>query len=189
MKKNLLIVALFTLLLSSAPIWSQTAKSANWRGIESASKISENTKLYLIDFYTSWCGWCKRMDSDVFTNPTIVKLLDKYYIPVKFNAEGQSQFSWNGVKYSGAAVPPGGRPSLHSFTKAMLGKQLGFPSFAICNTDQSTLTILQGYQPADELIIILWYFASGDYHKYSYEKYQSIFDKDIKQKMEASLKD
>ncbi len=163
-------------------------RQIEWTTIENASKMKDNTKLYFVDFYTNWCGWCKRMDKDVFTDSTVIKLMSRFYVPVKFNAEGNSEFVWKGTKYVGTPVPPNGRPTLHSFTRSMLGSQLGFPSFVIYSKNQSTLNIIQGYQPAEDLVKILWYFASGDYNKYNYEKYQTIFDKEIRPKMEASLK-
>ena len=141
-------------------------KQIEWTTIENASQLKDNTKLYFVDFYTHWCGWCKRMDKDVFTDSTVIKLINRYYVPVKFNAEGNSEFVWKGTKYVGTPVPPGGRPTLHSFTRSMLGKQLGFPSFVIYDRNRSTLNVIQGYQPADDLVKILWYFASGDYNKY-----------------------
>ena len=64
---------------------------------------------------------------------------------------------------------------------------MGFPSFGLFNTNQSRLTIVQGYQSADELVVILWYFASGDYKRYAFEKYQQIFDKEIRPKMNEKL--
>lgn len=192
---------LLTLTIASCGLWAQksvatTAKNmtANprnqiqWTTIENASQMKDNTKLYFVDFYTNWCGWCKRMDKDVFSDTTIIKLMNRYYVPVKFNAEGNSEFSWKGTKYVGTPVPPNGRPTLHSFTRTMLGNQMGFPSFIVYGKDRSTITVLQGYQPVEDLTIVLWYFASGDYRKYSYEKYQSIFEKEIRPKMNAALR-
>lgn len=181
MKKILLIIAacLFTMNLQA---------QVKWESIEQASQSpNPEKKAYFIDFYTTWCGWCKKMDKETFTNPTVIKLLNKYYIPVKFNAEGDAEFKWNGVKYNNASTTAGGRPNTHTFVRTMLGQQMGFPSFVFCSSDKSLLTIAQGYQTADELIMVLWYFASGDSKKYPYETYQRIFDKEIKPEMERAL--
>jgi len=40
----------------------------------------------MIDFYTDWCGWCKRLDRDTFPDKTVIKLLQNF-IPLKLNAE------------------------------------------------------------------------------------------------------
>lgn len=165
------------------------AQQVEWKTIEQAAKTDSktNAKLYFVDFYTSWCGWCKKMDRETFANPIVAKILNTYYIPVKFDAEGGSEFTWRGTKYANMASAPGMRPSTHSFAKAVLGTQMGFPSFGIFNSDQSKLTIIQGYQSANDFIVMLWYFASGDNRRYPFDKYQKIFDKDIRPVMNQKL--
>ena len=69
----------------------------------------------------------------------------------------------------------------------MLGTQMGFPSFGLFNSNQSKLTIIQGYQTADDFIVMLWYFASGDNRRYPFDKYQKIFDKEIRPVMNQKL--
>lgn len=180
MKKIFTIFLLFALL---SPITH--AQSIHWNTIEKAAPAENNNgkKLYFVDFFTNWCGWCKRMDRETFTDATVAKILNKYYIPVKFNAEGNADFTWKNIRYTNTSTAPGQRPSVHSFAKYILGKQIGFPSFVIFAADQSPLTILQGYKTKDELPVILWYFCSGDYLKYSYEQYLKIFDKEIRPTM------
>ena len=183
-KKILLLVSLATLLCGTIQ-----AQQVEWKTIEQAAKTDtkSNARLYFVDFYTSWCGWCKKMDRETFSNPVVAKILNTYYIPVKFDAEGSSEFTWKGNKYSGATTAPGSRRGTHSFAKAVLGTQMGFPSFGLFNSNQSKLTIIQGYQPADELIMALWYFASGDNKRYSYDSYRKIFNKEIRPSMNKKL--
>ena len=83
MKKRLFLLTVFTLSLFCS------FAQVKWTTIEKASTI-HNDKLYMVDFYTSWCGWCKKMDNETFSNPIVVKILNKYYNPVKFNAEGNA---------------------------------------------------------------------------------------------------
>lgn len=184
--KKILGILLLTCLMGSLAMAQKN--NIQWTTIESASQLKENKKMYFVDFYTTWCGWCKRMDKDVFSDSTIIKIMNKYYVPVKFNAEGTSEFTWKGTKYTGTEVPRGVRPVLHSFSKAMLGKRMGFPSFVIYDKSQATIMLLEGYQPVEDLTIVLWYYASGDNKKYSFEKYKTIFEKDIRPVMNASLK-
>ena len=160
-----------------------------WKTIEQASKTEakSNTKLYFVDFYTSWCGWCKKMDRETFKDPVVAKILNTYYIPVKFDAEGNAEFTWQGTKYTNTAAAPGARPNTHNFAKTVLGAKMGFPSFGLFGTDQRRLTIIQGYQSAADLVMMLWYFASGDNKKYPFDKYQQIFDKEIRPVMNDKL--
>jgi len=53
-------------------------------GLEAAAR---DNKLVLIDVYTDWCGWCKRLDRDTYTNRSVIELLNSQFICVKLNAE------------------------------------------------------------------------------------------------------
>jgi thioredoxin-related protein len=185
MKIKILVFALLCILLGNQAY----SQKVEWKTIEQAAKTDSksNTKLYFVDFYTSWCGWCKKMDRETFTDPTVALILNKYYIPVKFDAEGNSEFTWRGNKYSNVATAPGNRPSTHSFAKKVLGAKMGFPSFGLFKTDQAQLTVLQGYQSASDLVVILWYFASGDNKRYAFDNYSKIFDKEIRPTMNEKL--
>ena len=84
MKKTVL------LLLLAALLGVNVQAQVNWQTIEQASKVDTRTnkKLFFIDFSTSWCGWCKKMDRETFSDPVVAAILNKYYIPVHFDAEG-----------------------------------------------------------------------------------------------------
>jgi uncharacterized protein YyaL (SSP411 family) len=49
-------------------------------------------KLVIVDVYTDWCGWCKRMDQTIYSNSAIAGL-SRQHAFVKVNAEdgGQGQ--------------------------------------------------------------------------------------------------
>ena len=168
----------FTFLLS--PFTSLRAQ-VKWPTIEEAASETIGTKLYFIDFYTSWCGYCKKMDRETFTDPTVAKILNKYYYPVKFNAEGTNTFVWFGKTYNPASA---GRNRTHEFAKGVQG----YPTFNLFTADGKLFQSIPGYVAAKDFTVILWYLASGDYNRYSYEQYQKIFDKDIRPTMEKALK-
>lgn len=47
-------------------------------------------KLVVADVYTDWCGWCKKMDTTIYSDPAIVAL-SKHQVFVKLNAEDRGQ--------------------------------------------------------------------------------------------------
>ncbi|BCM94327.1 thiol:disulfide interchange protein DsbD [Abditibacteriota bacterium] len=51
------------------------------------SKSMATGKPLFIDIYTDWCGWCKRLDSDVYPDPR-VQQMSASFVMLKLNAEG-----------------------------------------------------------------------------------------------------
>ena len=154
MKKALIFLFVATIMACSSNA------QVNWKTIEQASQVNtkSNNKMFFIDFSTSWCGWCKKMDRETFSDPVVSAILNKYYIPVHFDAEGSSTFTWNGTKYSNTQAP-GQRAQTHPFTRAILGQKIGYPSFAIFNRNGGLTQILQGYQGAYDFSMVLWYLV------------------------------
>lgn len=182
MKKALIFLFVATIMACSSNA------QVNWKTIEQASQVNtkSNNKMFFIDFSTSWCGWCKKMDRETFSDPVVSAILNKYYIPVHFDAEGSSTFTWNGTKYSNTQAP-GQRAQTHPFTRAILGQKIGYPSFAIFNRNGGLTQILQGYQGAYDFSMVLWYFCSGDSQRYTFDEYQNIFQEEIKPDMMKKL--
>lgn len=44
----------------------------NWDEAQKAA--ASGGKLIMVDFFTDWCGWCKRLDKDTYTNADVIKL-------------------------------------------------------------------------------------------------------------------
>ena len=44
-------------------------------------------KLVLVDFWTPWCGWCKRLEEDVYSDEDIAKFVSDHFVPVKVNGD------------------------------------------------------------------------------------------------------
>jgi thioredoxin-related protein len=44
-------------------------------------------KLVMVDLYTDWCGWCKRLDKDVYAKPDVQSKLTKNFVSLKINPE------------------------------------------------------------------------------------------------------
>ncbi|MFT3677788.1 MAG: thioredoxin family protein [Chitinophagaceae bacterium] len=53
---------------------------------------AKDNKLLLINFYTSWCIPCKKLDKLIFQNDSIKQILGKDYILLRYNAENDTVF-------------------------------------------------------------------------------------------------
>lgn len=63
-------------------------KAVAWQtDFTKASKAaSKSNKPMMVDFYTTWCGWCKKLDSDTYTNSQVVELSQKF-VTVKVDGD------------------------------------------------------------------------------------------------------
>ncbi len=54
---------------------------------EGFTKAQKEKKIALIDAYTDWCGWCKKMDRDTYAKPSVAEKIKDRFVPIKFNPE------------------------------------------------------------------------------------------------------
>jgi thiol:disulfide interchange protein len=53
---------------------------------EALNTAKSQNKPVMVDFYTDWCGWCKKLDSDTYSNSKVQALADKF-VCVKVNGD------------------------------------------------------------------------------------------------------
>jgi thiol:disulfide interchange protein len=76
---------------TSTPI-EPVSGSISWeRSLTRATETAKaENKVIIVDVYTDWCGWCKRMDEDIYSNPKVVGL-SQQEIFLKLDAEDGGQ--------------------------------------------------------------------------------------------------
>jgi len=102
---GLVAVGLIGFLASSNDASTHNAGGATitWHSFDEGLALAarENKKV-LVDVYTDWCVWCKKMDEEVYTDDQIGKIVEKDFIAVKFNPEGQEVVTINNERLNGS---------------------------------------------------------------------------------------
>ncbi|MGC8915840.1 MAG: thioredoxin family protein [Thermoanaerobaculum sp.] len=55
------------------------------------AKASAEGKLVMVDFYTDWCRWCRRLDETTLADPQVGATLREGFVAVRLNAEAEGK--------------------------------------------------------------------------------------------------
>lgn len=125
-----------------------------WYTIEEAQQLNpDNKKVYFVDVYTDWCGWCKRMDKATFEQEEIQNYLKQNFIPVKFNAEQKEAVEFLGKTYN--YNPNVGRKGTHDWARMVLGGRMSYPSFAFVDGSGEVIEVSKGFKTPDKFMPVL----------------------------------
>lgn len=154
----------FFLLLAFLTIASVNAQKINWMTMNEAlaAQANEPKKIFM-DVYTKWCGPCKMLDRNTFSNKNVIAYVNKHYYAVKFNAEGTEEITYQDFTYSNPNYKPErkGRNATHFFADAL--RLQGYPSLVFFENDGNLIQALPGYKTPEQLEVYLKMIASDDY--------------------------
>ena len=170
---NKLMVTAVVLLFSLISISSFAQKKINWMTWEQMiEKQKVEKRKVVIDLYTDWCGWCKRMDKTTFVNPVIVDYVNKHYYAVKFNAEQKKELKYDGIVYKFVGS---GRRGYHEFAAALTQNNLSYPTYVFLDEDINLLQVIPGYQDAKTFEYIINFFGEDHFKTTSWAKFEKEF--------------
>lgn len=158
------IIVVFGLVVVSANIGDKKRTEnpgvLTWSTFEDAFvRAKRENKKIILDIYTTWCGWCKKMDAEVYGNFDIAQIIDKHFIPVKLNAESSERITF-------------GSQSMTEREFAQALGVTGYPTTVFFDQEGKPITLVPGYFSATEFQKILTYFGEDHHKKIPYEKFQ-----------------
>ncbi len=112
-----------------------------WMKFEEAiAENAKNPKMILVDVYTDWCGWCKKMDKETFTDPKVIEYINSKFYAVKMNAEDTKRtFEFMGKTYNEAQMAAAMRVN-------------SYPNFVIIEPKLQNIAQMPGYRQPTEFL-------------------------------------
>lgn len=144
---------------------------------EGLIKANQNSsKLILLDVYTHWCGPCKSLSRNL-NHPEVAKVINQYFHPVKFNAEGNEKVHFLDKGFINQDFDPNktqGRNATHPFAFFIASVQgrLGYPTLVFLKNDGKEHYPVPGVFEPQELIYLLYYMAENHYKKMGFPQFK-----------------
>lgn len=141
---------------------------------ELQAKMQQNPKKVIIDFYTGWCGWCKKMEASTYTNPSLVKYINNNYYAVKFDAERQDAFTFQGKEYH---YDPQSKANTFAVELMKINNPQGmsYPTTVFMMENFQQPTAIPGYRDVKEMQLFLTFFGDNAYRHQTYDNYSKSF--------------
>ena len=127
-KVQLMFVAAFVALSISAG--AQGVKFEKGTFAEAVAKAKKENKLVFVDFYTTWCGPCKKMDKEIFPKEIVGSYFNEKFVSIKIDAE-----KGEGIQLA------------EKYTVK------GYPTMLVLNSDESEKDRLVGATPDAEFLV------------------------------------
>ncbi len=163
--KNFLASVIFVVLaLAISSFWNpkSTTTGIKWYTIEEMNKLQQKKpRKIVVDVYTDWCGWCKKMDKSTFADQAVGEYVNKNYYAVKLDAESNKKVLFNGKVLTERELAS----SIFAAT--------GYPTTVYLDENLNVLTTVSSYLDVPMFTKIVKYFGDNVYKKQTWEQYNS----------------
>jgi thioredoxin-related protein len=153
---------------------SKTTKVKWMKFGDAVAASQEKPRKIFVDIYADWCGWCKVLDRDTFSDAVVAKILNEQYYPVKLDAESKEMHTLpDGRKVSSSELAA-------NLASSKPGEKYGLPTMVVLNEKVAILTRIQGAQKPDFMTPALLFFSEDHYLKKSWETYTKEYSDNTK---------
>ena len=142
----------------------------SWQQVNDLA-LKEN-KFIFVDAYTQWCGWCKVMDKNTFSEANVAKILNEKFYPVKFDAEQTKDIEFAGRTFK---FIPQGSKGVHELAVALLNSQMSYPTVVFLDEECRMIQPVPGYQKAPDFHRMIQFIGEDYYKKMKWSEFPNVY--------------
>ena len=129
------------------------------------AEAKKSKKKIMLDVYTDWCGWCKRLDKDVYGNAKVATYLNDHYVVIKLNAESSKKVTYKDTSY----------------TEREFAKYFGvsgYPIIIFFEQNGEPITPLGGYVASEKFLPIIKFIGEDFYKTMEFDAFTEEYAKE-----------
>lgn len=139
---------------------------------EAQTRHQKEPRKFIVDVYTQWCSWCKKMDKSTFDQPDISKYINRNYYAVKFDAETKTEIYFKDRVYK---YIRSGTSGYHELAADLTFGKLSFPTIVFLDEKLDVIQPIPGFKDPYALDKIMKYFAEDYYKTTPWKKYELMY--------------
>lgn len=156
---------------------AQEKGEVKWVSIHDIEAFTEKEKRkVMIDLYTSWCGWCKRMDKSTFQNPEIAQYLNDNFYAVKFDAESKELIPFKGKEHKFVQA---GRRGYNELAHSFASGRMSYPTIAFLDENLERINSFPGFKQPSQFDPLLHYIKEEHYTTKTLAQFQTTFKSNL----------
>jgi thioredoxin-related protein len=162
-RQKILLTLLILLLISTfgkAPAFAGSKPGGiTWLKYDNAIEEAKKRKKHIIvDFTTTWCGWCKKMQATTYQDTQVVNTINRDFVAAEVDGD-----SYNVLKLKDGDVTEKGITQQYQVR--------GYPTTWFLDPDGNKIAPAPGYIESSAMMLILNFVRTNSNEKMSFKEY------------------